>query len=293
MNYLDYKRFNVADVVMQFESDIGIRVSEEFQAFYETDIPDYTVIFQQVNRLECCKGKLINKLMGVRIYLDDEGDFFRQFQEEKRNAVPYAIQRSDWKHKKITVTYLKEGKKNIDHTNGAFFHCAWEDIMLREQRLILHACCVETRFGGILFSGRSGIGKSTQGDLWCRYETAKLINGDRPILCKNNSEGKWLAYGSPYAGSSRCHVNAKVPVKVIVMLQQAEKCSIRRLNRAEAFTKIYAQLTVSTWDPACVRKACDLTEQLVTDIPIYEMACTPDYEAVKLLTNTIRQEVKV
>ena len=144
--------------------------------------------------------------------------------------------------------------------------------------------------GGILFSGASGIGKSTQGELWCNYENAKLINGDRPVLYKNKST--WIAYGSPYAGSSKCHLNEYTEIRAIVMLAQAERCAIRLLAPVEAFTNVFAQTTVGAWNPENVRIACALTEQLISDIPVYELECTPDRNAVDLLKETLVEEEK-
>lgn len=293
MKLLKSVLFSIAGVTIKLESDVEILTGDEFEDFQTTSEPDYVATFRKVPKLTRLQDNLIQKLVGVDIYSDGRGSFIRQFREEDKDLLLYAIQLCDWDNKVITIDYLEEGLRNINHTGGAFFHIAWEDIMLREHRLIFHACCVETEFGGILFSGRSGIGKSTQGDLWCRYENAKLINGDRPILYRDKISGKWLAFGSPYAGSSKCHVNASTAVKVIVMLQQAKECFIRKLNPAEAFRKIYAQLTVSTWDSTCVMLACDSAEQLIKEVPVYEMACTPDYDAVDLLKKTLQQEVRL
>ena len=160
--------------------------------------------------------------------------------------------------------------------------------MQLENCMILHACGIDTSYGGILFSGKSGIGKSTQGDLWCKYENALPVNGDRPIIKKEGTV--WYAYGSPYAGSSGYHRNIRTPIRAIVMLRQAGRCSIRRLSSGEAFRCIYAGLTLSPWNPDCVRNSCDLAMALISENPVYEMGCTPDRKAVELLKQTLQTE---
>lgn len=279
---MDTQKLTIAGVTLLLDSDIPIKCDKEFQKFQSEQIPDYTAEFQQTSQLKCINTSPIAEEIGYQVF-PGEKTFVRQFCGN--NHAPYAVSETDWDNKKITVTYLQSGLKDICHTGGAFFHIGWEDILLREGRLLLHACCIDTSLGGILFSGPSGIGKSTQGQLWCDCEQAKLINGDRPILYRK--QGKWMACGSPYAGSSKCHVNEYTEVRVIVMLVQAKKCAIRHLGIAEAFRKIYAQLTISAWDPECVKMSCDLAERLVTDVPVYEMACTPDKEAVELLKRTV------
>ena len=150
------------------------------------------------------------------------------------------------------------------------------------------AACVDTSLGGILFSGVSGIGKSTQANLWCKYRGAKQINGDRPILSKEN--GGWTAWGSPYAGSSNVHVNDSCDIAAIVLLKQAERCAIRKLSTAEAFRGVWAGLTVRTWDAAFVERASELTIELATGLPVYEFCCTPDEEAVRFLEEELRKD---
>ena len=77
--------------------------------------------------------------------------------------------------------------------------------------LCMHAL-IETAYGGILFSGVSGAGKTTQAELWMQWEQARQINGDRPILVSKVIR-EWLGCGSPYAGSSECYINECIPIK--------------------------------------------------------------------------------
>lgn len=278
------QRFNIADVILLLDSDVQIERDVEFLEFETSEAADYRIRFRETAELTDFHSEVLFRDIGVCLFCV-QGTYVRQFFGTGNEA--YATCYCNWNEKSVTVKYLKTGLKNILHTNGAFFHIAWEEIMLQEHRLILHACCVESALGGILFSGISGIGKSTQGDLWCRYEGAKLINGDRPILYKKN---RWIACGSPYAGSSQCHINARTDVRAIVMLAKAKVCSIRRLSIAEAFRRVFSQLTVSVWDPGCVKSICDLAEQLVADVPVYELACTPEREAVNLLKGKLSEE---
>lgn len=279
-------RFQIAEVTLLLDGDLPISCDREFRTFESSREPDYVVQFREASELEVFDTEPVAEELGFRVF-EREKTFIRQFQGADK--IPYAVSESSWEEKEVTVQYLQSGRSHISHTGGAFFHIGWEELLLRKQRLILHACCVETAFGGILFSGVSGIGKSTQGQLWCDYEHAVMINGDRPVLFKK--EGIWTAYGSPYAGSSRCHVNKHVSVRAIIMLAQGEKCRIRRLGGAEAFRRIFAQVTVGIWNPENGKMACDLSEQLASEVRVYELTCTPDRNAVNLLKETLFKEV--
>jgi len=279
------KRFHIAGLTFELRSDIDIRCSDEFRNFESTGDADYSLVFEETETLEPAAGTPIACETGFSVFQTADDYLYRYVDPDNRS---YAVSSFAWDENTVRVQFLREGLRHVSHTNGAFFHVRWEELLLRAKRLILHACYIETEFGGILFSGTSGIGKSTQGQLWCQHENAEVINGDRPVLHKD--QGQWFAYGSPYAGSSKCHKNKRTKVRAIVLLAQAKECSIRKLGGAEAFRKVFAQATVSVWNPNNVNRACELVEALIQDIPVYEMACTPDVRALELLKKTLEEE---
>lgn len=285
MESMNSKTFHIADLRFTLCSDINIHCSDEFQDFTDTGVADYTLVFEESDVLETTEGLPVVRETGFSVYQTEEGYLY---QYVDTNSKPYAVSRIIWDKKTVQVRYLREGLRHVSHTNGAFFHVRWEDLLLHAKRLILHACCIETELGGILFSGTSGIGKSTQGQLWCQHENAEVINGDRPVL--HEDQGQWFAYGSPYAGSSKCHKNKRTKVRAIVLLAQAKECSIRKLEKVEAFRKSFAQATLSVWNPDSVNRGCEMLEALIRDIPVYELTCTPDVRAVELLKKTLEEE---
>lgn len=275
------KKYNIGDITLFIESDCFIKTSHEFNDFDSCQNFAYKIRFHESKVLQYFQNPIF-KDSNIEVFKDKKG-YVRQYNQLSDGV--YAQSFSDYENKNVDIFYLRKGENNINHDNGAFFHIGWEDILLNENRLLLHACCIETHLGGICFSGPSGIGKSTQGDLWRKYENATLINGDRPILYKDNQ--KWFGYGSPYAGSSKVHINRRTPLKAIILLEQSKACSIKKLEGIKAFQKIFSQLTISHWNKDMVNKACCLVEQLINDIPIYELSCTPDKDAVDLLKSTL------
>ncbi|MBS5879577.1 MAG: hypothetical protein KIC63_05540 [Clostridium sp.] len=181
----------------------------------------------------------------------------------------------------VGMEYLAGDGAFFCESQNRFSHIALEELLLAEDRLILHASFIESRFGGLLFTGPCGVGKSTQAALWERFEDACLINGDRPVLSRG--ERGWTAHGSPYAGSSRCFINRSLPVRAIVALSQGERCDICRIGLGEAFRRLYAGTTLNTWNAAYVERACTLLGELAAAVPVYRMQCTPDEAAVKTL----------
>lgn len=283
--------FEVAGTGVLLKTEKMISISDRFRPFLKDSHfqSDYEAVFHQVEQLPDQPEEWLWREEAVDVGKFLSGQYCRRFRDVMQNGQVYAVGRYDWDRKHIDIAYLADGEGHLNQSDNCFFHIAWETIMQLEKRMILHACAVDTAFGGILFSGKSGIGKSTQGTLWCEYEGARLVNGDRPLIRKENDV--WYAYGAPYAGSSKCHRNIKSPVRAVVLLKQDSQCSIRRLRGMEAFRGVYEGMTISSWNLRCVENCCDLALALVTEIPVYEMACTPDRQAVALLKKTLLTEV--
>ena len=274
--------------VLRIESDLPIHAAPKFLPFLtKSTAPDLVARLERTDHLPELSDDVIHEDLCYRVHTDGVGRFLRSFFDAPRDLMPYAVSVWDAEAQIIRVCYLSKGSHCFSELDSTLFHLGLERLFLLQERLCLHAACVRTDVGGILFSGPSGIGKSTQAALWCRYRSAVQINGDRPILSRSGDG--WLAWGSPYAGSSRCHVNESCPVRVIVMLRQGNKCSIRRLSLPEAFRAIWSGVTVNSWDADQVRRASDLALELTASVPVLEFSCTPDLGAVEYLEQALKE----
>lgn len=278
----------IAGIDIWLESDLQLEVTEEFAPFLDDmEEPRYRAVFHRVEALPPIPEEVIFEEHCHRVHPDGKGGFQRSFFDAPRDLNAYSLVSYNYAEGIIDIPYLEKGSMCVSQMSNSFYHLGLEGIMIRENRLCFHAACVDTPLGGILFSGPSGIGKSTQAQLWCDRRGGRLINGDRPILSLEGE--RVLAWGSPYAGSSRCYVNESCPVTAIVLLRQAPSCSLRRLGLAEAVRRIYAGLNVHTWDRFFVTRACDLVMEAASRVPVYELACTPHEEAVSVLENALKE----
>lgn len=279
---------SIAGIGIRLESDQTLEVTAEFSPFLERSCKvKYCGRFRRAEVLPPIPDEVICQEHCHRVHPDGSGGFLRSFFDAPRDLTPYSLVTYDYAKGIIDVPYLEKGSRCVSEMSNSFYHMGLEGIMIRENRLCFHAACVDTPMGGLLFAGPSGIGKSTQADLWQRYRGGRLINGDRPILSLDGE--KVLAWGSPYAGSSRCYVNESCAVSAIVFLKQAPTCSLRRLGMAEAVRRIYTGLNVHTWDRFFVNRACDLVMEIAARVPVYELSCTPDKAAVEMLENTLKE----
>lgn len=282
-----YLRIGGIDLLI--ETDQSLPEDPHFLPFLTQPFdPDWTVQFRRTEALPPIPELVIREDSCWRVHASSEGKYLQTWFDPPRDLTPYAVVDFDADQRRIRVDYLKKGAHCVSQMRNSFSHLNFEHLLIHCERLCLHAACVQTSLGGILFSGASGIGKSTQANLWCDHRGAVQINGDRPILSRG-TDG-WHAWGSPYAGSSRCHINESCPVAAIVMLRQAPMCSIRRLDPAQAVRRIWSGLTVHTWDAEFVTRAFDLAMELAEQVPVYELSCTPDIRAVSCLEEALRKE---
>lgn len=280
---------SIADITIEVETDSPPAIDLQFQPFLmEPETPDFRVFFRRVEQLPPVPETVLYEDNCYRVHPDGKGGCLRTFFDAPRDLTPYALAVYDYEAGIIRVDYLEKGAHCISEMHSSFFHLGFESLLVRKERICVHAACVSTHLGGLLFSGPSGIGKSTQAELWCRCHGARQINGDRPILSR--TDNGWLAWGSPYAGSSRCHINESCSVAAILMLRQAKQCGLRRLSPREAFRAVWSGLTLCSWDAKMVEDAFDLTLALIGTVPVYEFSCTPDEAAVEYLERELQTE---
>ncbi len=283
--------FSIAGLHLDFHSAQPMVMVKSFSPFVAASQSGYEVFFEEVEILKLPKTECLHEGISSCVYADGEG-YCRVFRDGAHPDKPvYGMANYDWKRKRIDISYLSWGKRFVKEIGSCFFHIAWEALLMHENRMMLHSACVETPFGGLLFTGVSGAGKSTQAALWCEHGGGRLINGDRTILHKE--ENGWMGYGSPYAGSSKCYVNEGIGVRAIVAVKKAETNEVRRLPLKEAFRTVLSGLTVNSWDREFVSKACDFALAIVSEVPVYELSCTPDRNAVEALQAALGKDENV
>lgn len=160
-----------------------------------------------------------------------------------------------------------------------------EALFLRHDGFLLHSSVIRAKGRGILFSGPSGVGKSTQAELWQLHQGAEILNGDRCVIRKLGD--RFYGYGSPYCGSSGIYRREQVPICAIVLPLHAPENRLERLKPDAALRRLYRECLVNLWDPAFMSKLLDLLQELVLRVPVYALSCRPDARATELLEQEV------
>ncbi len=163
--------------------------------------------------------------------------------------------------------------------------------MALHQTMLVHASAVEYEGHAVVFTASSGTGKTTQAELWNQYCGAKILNGDKVFL--KQEEDAIHAWGSPWKGSSSYGMNASAPLRAIVVLEQDNRNSIRRLDTMEAMELFVPHIFFPRWDERCELAVMEFLDKVMSEIDIYLLKCRPEQSAVELTIRMLREEKRV
>lgn len=135
-----------------------------------------------------------------------------------------------------------------------------------------------------LFSGPSGVGKSTHTRRWLRLfpEKTKILNDDKPSF--RFIGDKCYVYGTPFAGGTDIQINQKGELGAIIFLEQASENRLVRLTPREAIVELTTQ-TPHKRNAAIAEKMLELHSRLIENYPIYKLYCADNDESVLVAFN--------
>ena len=165
-------------------------------------------------------------------------------------------------------------------TNQIFYTHAVQRHMIQ-----IHSSMIDYRGKGLLFLGPSGIGKTTMAELWNQYRDALIINGDMNFVQDTGDE--FIGWGTPWHGSSPYCENTSVPIQALIILRQALENYIRELSGFEKVQLVSNNIIYPTWLENGMELCLETLDHLLTKLPVYELSCRPDEDAVKLTEETI------
>lgn len=188
----------------------------------------------------------------------------------------------DWS--KVHIVLL-DGK--TDGLDGALSACIMSHLSTRNG-VLFHASLIDYKGKGILFIGPSGIGKTTQAELWNQYRSAVIINGDMALV--HYEDSKYYGYGYPIHGSSPYCENRKVELSGIVVLEQDKENHIERLTGLGMVERVLKNIFLPKWYEEGVNAVMDTVDGLLCTVPVYLLKCRKDEQAVELVERVLFKE---
>lgn len=271
-------------LTIRFVSPTAVNLPENFTALMCENVENPTAEYKVclLKTPLCPQTQPVSKEGGVDVYSTDDG-FLRIYTSltEDDGCQVACLMRKNGKN----ILYYPEKKW---HHYRKYWHCthllAGELLLMWNDAFLLHSSVVMINGKVVLFSGPSGAGKSTQAGLWAEHKNAQIINGDRCVL--SQKDGVFYGGGSPWSGTSGIFSNEQAPIAGIFILQKSATNEVRRL-KAEAFSHLYSQTTINSWDKLFVEKMSSFYSQLLSAVDVFELKCLPDESAVTLAYNTL------
>jgi len=145
-------------------------------------------------------------------------------------------------------------------------------MLLRYAGFLLHAATVVRNGGAYVFTGGSGVGKSTIAAL----SPAGSVWTDEISLLRRE-KGEWRAYGTPFWGEFRAAgSNHSAPVAGIFGLKQAGQNRVEELVPLGLLRSILPNVLFFSGDAAANQRLLEILGQAVKEIPGYNLAFRKD-----------------
>lgn len=271
------KKYVFADVSLEVESELPILPQENYSQFKNEKISSEKRFYIKECSLPAKEGKIIYNNGLTSLYETEKGKLF--FTSYPSSRIEYR----DYSCLEVTPDggklYISPGEELRDSSLMKSVNIY--GIVLENNTAVFHCSFIIMNGEAILFTGRSGIGKTTQARLWKKYKGALIVNDDRAAI-KTDGD-KLFAIGVPISGSSRIALDKTAPVKAIIILEQGSENRIEELPSFQNLISIMNGIIFEPHDQREKDKALSVAESVIKTAKILKMTCTPDESAVEAL----------
>ena len=152
--------------------------------------------------------------------------------------------------------------------------------------MLVHSSALIYDGGAYLFSGDSGVGKSTHTRLWLKAfgDRVHIMNDDKPVV--RLYDDRAVCYGTPFDGGSGIALNESYPLKAIIFIERGEQNSVRIPDSREIIQRLYFQ-TAHFVSRAVAAEMLGNFDRLLSLTPFYVLTCNTDISASHTAFNEI------
>ena len=218
------------------------------------------------------------------------------------NQIREAHMTSDGRFAQIYVKGVDKEK-----TKEELFHAIRHFFLFFAQRqgfFAIHSASILYRDQVWLFSGHSGMGKSTHTNLWKEQFDTEIINGDLNLIGWSNGEqtnigqsvdkpgskGHPIVYGMPWCGTSGIASTKSYPLGGIVLLGRSDNDHFESLTNDQKIVRVMQRMISPVWTEDMLETNLKCAAKLAKEVPIYYLLCTKEPSAAQVMKAQIDQK---
>jgi hypothetical protein len=282
---------NIADFQIELKADAALNIFlengyENFVAEKTLEKSDISIeVFEGFeNELLADKKTLYTAIMGNmplwNISEWENGYRFIVYDQEFSKKIQHvALVDKNYKHWKIYTLPLKNenGEKGLCPLFYPMGPLIMYYFTVNSDAIMIHASGIFDGEKGRIFSGFSGVGKSTMGNIW-KDKGSLLVNDDRLIIRKIDNSYK--IYNTPmfYTDDSKNALLSTVFLPYHHPENKAEK-----LNGIKAVVSIFAYCIQHGYDKNILNHHLNFLSEMCQQLSVFKLGFVPNYEVIDFI----------
>ena len=273
---------NIADFIIQIKSDIVFQPETGYECFL-TDKK------QTADFVLNCKAEIAADIFAGQkpvfeaeneqqkfydIYRHNEGLGFVIYNQQQRNTIQQiAILDKDFRN----WTIYSSKKSDYNPLRYPMGPIIMHYMTIKTNSVMMHASCAFDGQRARMFSGFSGVGKSTMSRIWAEAGNT-IINDDRLII--REIENKFFVYNTPMYYRD---IPKKAPLNAVYLIHHSPENKIQKLKGALAASRTMAFCIQNNYDRSFVAERIGFFARLAAAVDIYDLGFVPNASVVEFI----------
>lgn len=279
-------RVNIFDIQMKLTADSGKNLDVFLPFLSSSGMPiDFELDVQACNCIKAPNEKptIVEKIAWVTAQENGTKRYYSFVADDCFDNLKCLLEVDEnWKKARLKISdYMFLGHQDVPLIDLLF-----RNLILYHHGILVKSSSIHWENQGVVFTACPKGGKSTHARLWNEYQQARIMNDNLSVLKYNGS--KVLTYKTPWHSAESSVVHENIPLSAVVILEQAEKNQIRKIERPEIIKRFYPRCFLPCFDQLHMERALGNLHEIITHVPFCVLQCKPEKEAVDMLAQWLK-----